>query len=315
VKVPIIPKEGGVILRRPKGTYPLPEEAKGWTVHEIKIWCRKKLCGAPPANPIDPQNDIELKWNEVKLHAGKRISLHSNFPGLIMNDVFNMATEGTPPMTANKKTRELSSDSILQNITNSDMVVGLEGANDMFWSGVKNLVDWYNQEDMKDRHNGKMMWQAGKEMLNLQQNVNKKLGSDYVREVSLYYSIEQWGVGLTKNGYGKRQLYCCLEMYKWLGEENLDHPIMESRTNPVMKLMMKEGENRERRMNLFLAYNSGPLMGMSDEQFGWMLGMSENTFPTPGRWNDLQSLREKIAKGEDLSEEELVNLQSIMQDL
>jgi hypothetical protein len=82
-----------------------------------------------------------------------------------------------------------------------------------------------------------------------------------------------------------------------------------------MKLMMKEGENRERRMNLFLAYNSGPLMGMSDEQFGWMLGMSENTFPTPGRWNDLQSLREKIAKGEDLSEEELVNLQSIMQDL
>ena len=299
-------------MRRPGGTFPLPEEAKKWTVHEIQVWCREMLCGAPPANPIDPQNDIELKWTEIKSYAGRRLSLHSNFPGLIMNGVFRMAADGTSPMTANMRTRDLASDSILQNIADGEKVVSLEEANEMFWSGIENLVDWYNQEDMKGCHNGKMMWETGKEMFNLQKNVNEKLGTDYVREVNLYYSIEQWGIGHPKNGYGKRQLYCCLEMYKWLGEENLDHPIMESRTNPVMKLMMKEGDNRERRMNLFMAYNSGSLMGVNDEQFGWILGMSESTYPDSNHWNILQNYREKIAEGRDLSEQENVDLRKLL---
>ena len=103
-------------MKTPGGTFPLPEEAKKWTVHEIQVWCREMLCGAPPANPIDPQNDIELKWTEIKPYAGRRLSLHSNFPGLIMNGVFRMAADGTSPMTANLRTRDMASDSILQNI-------------------------------------------------------------------------------------------------------------------------------------------------------------------------------------------------------
>ena len=229
-----------------------------------------------------------------------------------MNGVFRMAADGTSPMTANLRARDTASDSILQNIADGETVVSLEEANRTFWSGIENLVDWYNQEDMKGCHNGKMMWEAGKEMFNLQQNVNEILGTDYVKEVNLYYSIEQWGIGHPKNGYGKRQLYCCLEMYKWLGEENLDHPIMESRTNPVMKLMMKEGDNRERRMNLFIAYNSGSLMGVNDEQFGWILGMSESTYPDSNNWNILQNYRGKIAEGRDLSEQENVDLRKLL---
>ena len=295
------------------GSFFVPEDVKKWTIHEIQVWCRGKLDGAPPAKPIDSENGLELKWNEVKLYTGKKIKLHSNFKGLIINNKFEMAY--TAPMTVDGETRKQDSSQTLDNITDPDKLINLQDVNARFWSSVKDLVDWYNVEKMRNCHTGEMMWRAGKEMDIIQQTANEKLDLKYVAPVNLYYSIQEWGIGHEKNGYGKQQLQKNLEMYQWLGNSSEKHPIMKHRTNPIMKLIMMEGSDRTRRMNMFTAYDSGPLKGLSDQKFGWAIGMSENTFPTPGRWNDLQSLREKIAKGEDLSEGELVNLQSIMQDL
>ena len=292
------------------GTYLLPKEASRWTIHEIKIWCRKKLCGAPPANPIDTQSGIELKWPEVKRYAGNRLSLRSNFSGLIINNVFEMAD--TAPLTGGKKARSSPTDSILQNIANPDKINALEEANELFWKGVKELVDWYNRDNMQGRHDVGMMWRVGKEMLDIKQEVNEKMGYEYVTESNLRYSIEEWGIGHEKRGYTNQQVSHCLETYKWLQEDHGNHPIMKHRTNPIMKLIQMESKDRERRMNLFMAYHSGPLKGLTDDQFGWALRQSPSTYPNLEKWDKILEYNQKIATGLNLSDTEISEFRNLL---
>ena len=294
-------------MRRPGGTYPLPEEAKRWTVDKIKIWCRGKLCGAPPANPSDPQNNIELKWKEVKLYAGKRLLLHSDFPGLIMNDVFHMSMEGTPPMTQ-YGARSKGSDSILQNIADSDMINSLTEANELFWTGVEELVRWYNRDTMKGRHTVEMSWRAGKEMRDFQNSINKKVGDEYVTNSNLRHSVDKWGVGL--GGYTNLQINNCIAMYSWLGESNVNHPIMKYKVNPINKLLAEK--NPDRRMHLFQALHCGPLNGLTGTKLSWAIGLEENKFPDTNKWQILRKYSEKLASGVELTGEETGELRHII---
>lgn len=298
-------------MKRPGGTFRLPKQAAKWTIHEIQRWCRKQLCGAPPTAPVDPQSCLPLPWNQVKYHAGREIKLNTNFKGLIINGYFQMSHNG--PMTASRQIRKSKQDAILDNISDYEIITIIEENSERFWKEIDELLDWYNQEDMKGRHTVEQMWRAGKKMQEIIDNANTDLEFEYITESNLYVSIEERGIGLRKKGYRKNQLYSSFQLYKWLPDANSDHPIMEHRPIPVGKLMRISREKPTRRMNLFKAYDCGPLKGVSDNQLGWALGFSKETFPVPDRWNDLQSLCEKIACGENLSEEELVNLQSILE--
>ena len=294
-------------MKTPGGTFQLPEEAKKWTIHEIQIWCRKNLCGAPPAKPRDPQNNIELKWKEVGGYAGKRIDLHSEFAGLIMNDIFHMAREGTPPMTQ-YGARSKGSDSILQNITDPDIINSLEEVNVLFWNGVEELVEWYNPDKMKHRHTVEMSWRAGKEMHDLKNNINEKIGDEYVTNSNLRHSVEKWGVGL--RGYTNHQINNCIAVYRWLGESNSNHPIMKYKVNPINKLLNEP--DLDRRMNLFQAYHCGPLNGLKGTKLSWAVGLEENKFPDTNKWLILRKYSEKLASGVELTREETEDLWNIL---
>ena len=156
-------------MKRPGGTFRLPKQAAKWTIYEIQRWCREQLCGAPPAKPVDPQTGIELKWIDVKYHAGRDVQLSSNFKGLVINGEFVMAHNG--PMTAARSTtRKKKSDSILDNISDPKIITTLEDNASRFWGEIDQLVSWYNIQDMQGCHTVEKMWLAGKEMQQIQEN-------------------------------------------------------------------------------------------------------------------------------------------------
>ena len=298
--------------RFPREEVRLPKEATKWTVHQVQVWCREKLCGAPPANPIEVGPDEEIKWKEVKLYAGRKIKLRTNFKGLIIDNEFQM--EHTLPMSQSG-TRSIGGHVGLDNIGDvsaiEDNIDGLE----KFWSMVKDLVDWYNQVDMKNhlRPSG-MMWRAGKEMHDIKYEANSGFDFEIVTDDNMRYSVKAWGVGHPKNGYGETQLEQCLKLYHWLPDADESHPILQHRTTPIMKLIRAESKNSDRRMNLFNAYDSGPLKRLSDEQLNWALGLSEGSFPHPDRWDELRDLCDTIADGGSLSDDQTGTLKSILSE-
>ena len=297
----------------PREEVRLPKEAAKWTVHQVQLWCREKLCGAPPANPIEVGPDEEIKWKEVKLYAGRKIKLRTNFKGLIIDDEFQM--EHTLPMSQSG-TRRSGGHVGLDNIGDvsavGDNIDGLE----KFWGMVKDLVDWYNQVDMKNHSNpSKMMWKAGKEMREIMHQTNSGFTEELVTQDNMRYSVASWGVGHKKNGYGEAQLMQCLRLYDWLSDADENHLVFQHRTTPIMKLLMAPLNTSERRMNMFNSYHSGVFEGLSDEHLNWVLGLSENSFPHPNKWGELRELCDTIAGGADLSSEQESTLKSILNDV
>ena len=298
----------------PRGEYKLPSEAAKWTVHQVQVWCRERLGGAPPSNPIEVGSDEEIKWNEVKLYAGRKIKLRTNFKGIISDDSFQM--EHTLPMT-HSGTRGSGGHVGLDNIGDVLAVGKNIEVLEKFWNMIQELVDWYNQVDMKNHPNPSgMMWKAGEEMHEIMSRTN----TDFTEELMLVtpdnmrYSVAAWGVGHAKNGYGETQLEQCLKLYHWLPDADESHPILKHRTTPIMKLIMAESNDPSRRMNLFNAYDSGPLSGLDDKQLDWALGLSEGSFPHPDRWDELRELGDTIADGGSLSNDQTSILTSILSE-
>jgi hypothetical protein len=255
---------------------------------------------------------VDLKWGEVKHYAGRKIRLRTNFKGLIIDNEFRM--EHTLPMSQ-AGTRSSGGHVGLDNIGDvsavADNIDGLE----KFWGMVKGLVDWYNQVDMKNRPNPSgMMWKAGKEMHGIMHQTNSGSSEELVTQDNMRYSVYAWGVGHPKNGYGVTQLEQCLKLYYWLPDADESHPILQHRTTPIMKLIRAESKDSDRRTNLFNAYDSGPLKGLSDEQLTWALGLSEDLFPNPDRWDELRALGDTIAGGGSLSDDQTSTLTSILSE-
>lgn len=287
--------------KRPDGVFRLPKDAINWNRDKIESWCREKLCGAPPSKPKQADTGIELEWKDVKTYAGRNLELSTSFKGLVIGEVFERAIQ--PPLDRKGSKNTSGEDSLLDNISDVDKVKEIEEKSENFWNDIEALVLWYNRHEMKDCHTAKDMWRAGEAMQAIKENANKGIDYDFVGDTHLYYSIEAWGIGI--GGYRAYSLIQSLELYRWLREEGSEHPFLKHRTSPTMKFIMAENrENHKRRYNLFSAFDSGPLRGISDLQLEWVLGMSLASFPHQDRLEELQSIRETLACGNSLSAEE-----------
>jgi hypothetical protein len=296
--------------KRPDGAFRLPKNAINWNRDKIESWCREKLCGAPPSKPKQADTGIELEWRDVKMYAGRNLKLSTSFKGLVMGGVFERAVQ--PPMTRKGSKKTSSEESLLNNISDIKKTNVIEEKSLSFWDEVEALVGWYNRYEMKGVHTAKEMWRAGEAMQAIKENANKGIDFEFVGDTHLYYSIEAWGTGI--GGYRAVSMIHSLELYRWLREEGSEHPFLKHRTSPTMKFIMAEHGNRERRYNLFSAFDSGPLKGVSDLQLEWVLGMSLTSFPHQDRIEELQSIRETIACGNSLSTEERNTLTELLAD-
>jgi len=294
-------------------TVRLPKEASNWTQHQIQEWCRKKLCGAPPAIPKEENSGADIDWKQVKNYAGRKLSLKSHFPGLIFNGKF-IHSSPTLPMTK-KGSRSKGGHIGMDNITDVSKVKSNLDVLDQFWKMIEELIEWYNQVDSKNYSKPcLMMWKAGKRMNEIMEQANSSADWELITKDSMRYSVAAWGVGHPKNGYGETQLEQCLKLYHWLPDADESHPILQHRTTPIMKLFMAESKDSDRRMNLFNAYDSGPLKGLRDEQLNWALGLSKRSFPHPSRWDELRELCDTIADGGSLSNDQTSILTSILSE-
>jgi len=293
----------------PKGTrmtVKLPVKAAKWTQHEIKCWVRKQLCGAPPAKPKDVGTNTHLGWPEVKQYADQMLELSSGFGGLIINGKWHMP-DFVAPFTRSKyqwgKDSTGHDQTVMSDLGDRKITQKKEDTNKRFWDAVSDFVGWYNQTDMKNEHNGGHMWKAGREMLKILELSND---SYFINEENLFYSIAQWGDGHPKNGYGATQLNRCIDVYKWIGDVD-DHPAFKHRTTPLMKLMMWRTD-ASRQDNLFNAFDSGPLQGITDSQLNWVFA-KEDSPPnadfklSDDDWNEMLQLRERIANSTENSED------------
>jgi len=291
----------------PKGTrkkVKLPTKATSWTQHEIKCWVREQLGGAPPARPKDIETNTHLKWSEVKQYAGQILELSSGFGGLIINGGWEMP-DFVAPFTRSKYEKGKDStghdQTMMSDLGDRNLTELKAETSERFWGAVRDFVDWYNQTDMKNEHNGGHMWKAGREMLKILELSND---SYFINEENLFYSIAQWGDGHPKNGYGSSQLNRCIDVYKWIGDVD-EHPAFKHRTTPLMKLMMWRTD-ASRQNNLFNAFDSGPLQGITDNQLNWVFASADSQ---PNRdfklssddWNEMLQLREQIANGTENS--------------
>jgi hypothetical protein len=146
-------------------------------------------------------------------------------------------------------------------------------------------------------------WDSGKRVRNF---IKTTLG---VVQDRVWYSLEQWGRG--EGGYGKNWLEYACYFFDWKPDAGPADPVFTLSETRVMNILRatKASDERDR---LLVACLGGSLGEFTDEEFKWVTGQSESTFPlTPELFEEFESFGRRVMKGLSFERADLARMDAI----
>jgi hypothetical protein len=285
----------------------VPMDATTWSMDQTQEWAKGILAGGPPDFPENPQDGSPVKWDQLKNWVGKKIRLRARPKGLILySDDGSKRFIPGDTSSSQKNSREL-------NVTTNDMREKSK-TESKIRDFVNKEIKKYNKKITKEiretqkRTTTLEFWESGKRIRDFLK-INKDLNQDQI-----WFALEQWGRG--NYGYKHQWFRYASYFFDWQYDTIPDSPIFMLSETRIMNII-RATKNHSERNNLFEACISGPLKEFSDDQFKWITGQSQGTFPQKkaNLFDEIKGFGIKISKGDVLSKEEVEQLNNLLCDL
>ncbi len=275
---------------------------------EVEAWARERLAGGPPSmRAVVPQGYPEAgkaaTWKHVQegLFAGQFVVLSSDPPGLIVTDTDTGDRKFVP---------SASRSGLVLGKTDAEKFIGSIDQERALRGFVKKENEQFNKEQQKraetEGHNWTLAWyHHGRR---IRQFVKEHPPSSTER---LWQELVKWGKGL--NGYSRQTHQDATYFYDWLGDVNDDHPIFRFGTTRIQHILWAD-RSKPGRDRLLSAILSGPLQGLSDDEFAWVMGKRTKNWPLDeSSLGELTEIGRGIKAGSHLPEADRERLKRVLE--
>jgi len=273
---------------------------------EVEEWARETLAGGPPklnatVPPGHANSGEPATWREVQegLLAEQSVEIFSDPPGLIVTDTDTGVRKFVPSASS------------------TGLVLG-KTSPDQFMKSIaaeRALRDFVDREN--DRFNKKKQSEASMRCANWtwEWYLHGKRTREFVvdhDEVSterVWRELVNWGLG--RNGYGRQTHQDSTYFYDWIGEAEISNPVFRLSTTRIQHIL--RDRTRSGRDLLLAAIVAGPLSGLTDDEFAWLLNRRKMNWPLdePTRLVFVE-IGAKIHGGLPISSEESARLQDVL---
>jgi len=277
---------------------------------EVEAWARQLLAGGPPKiTAIVPQGHPEegerATWKHLQdgVFENQFVVLESDPPGLIVHDLESGERKFVP--SASKTGLVLGKTKAEEFISSIDIERELrsfaKSENDLF-NKLRHVeselgpsgwtLEWYN-------HGGR-----------IRQFVQSHPG---ISTEHVWRELVKWGRG--QNGYSRQTHQDATYFHDWLGDVSRHHAVFQFATTRIQHILWAD-RTKEGRDSLLDAIVSGPLRGLSDDEFAWVVGKRKKNWPLePEDQADLVALGGRIMARAPLSDEDQARLVTILEQI
>jgi len=240
---------------------------------EVEAWARERLAGGPPSIRASvPQGHPEAgeaaTWKHIQrgLFAGQFVVLASDPPGLIVTDTDTRARKFVP---------SASRSGLILGKTDAEEFIGSIDEERALRDFVKEENERFSKRQQKQAETEGQNWTLswyhhGRRM--------RQFTKDHaqVSTERLWQELVKWGKG--QDGYSRQTHQDATYFYDWLGDVSDDHPIFRFGTTRIQHILWADRSKRGRD-RLLSAILSGPLQGLSDDEFAWIMGKRTKNWP------------------------------------
>ncbi len=240
---------------------------------EVESWARDQLAGGPPSlHAVVPQGHPDAgkpaTWKHVQdgLLAGQFVTLVSDPAGLIVTDSETGVRRFVP---------SASRSGLVLGKTDATKFIGSIEDERALREFVKEENSRFNKVRQRQaelvRNNWTLAWYHHGNRIRQFVREHPRASTERV-----WMELVRWGKG--QDGYGRLTHQDATYFYDWLDDVADTHPVFQFGTTRIQHILWAD-RTKLGRDRLLASIVSGPLEGLSDDEFAWAMGKRTKNWP------------------------------------